>query len=222
MNANPPIQVAMAARRAKSVRQKVMQQMMQRSPGAASSASGGGGRPAFGSASAKLPSPHMTRASKLAPALIAALGIGGAGIPDNQIGGHADGIQGNIAEQAQGIPDWAPQPRAGAGGPQLLPDGSPDPTVGPSAPTSVQGGVTYAGYPSQGAQIPTSPDTSGMTPADAIAAQQAYASAMSSWNTAQAGGGGGLDPNMIHLGNGIFFNSSTGTLTGGGGKMTYA
>lgn len=45
------------------------------------------------------------------------------------------------------------------------------------APTTTINGVTYAGQPGQ-ALIPTSPDTTNMSQADAIAAQQAYQQAL--------------------------------------------
>jgi len=203
MNANPPIQVAMAARRSKAVRQKVMQQMMQRSPGAASSASGGGGRNIFGSANSRLPIPHLIRASKLAPALIAALGIGGAGMPDNAVGGIANGLQSNIAAQAQGIPDWAPQPQAGA------------------TATPASGGSDYQWTPADSG----APNTgSGDLPAGTPAPNDAYtADGNGGWSlTNAAPPPAGQDANgIIHLGNGVYYDPVRDALVPGPGGSGY-
>lgn len=64
--------------------------------------------------------------------------------------------------------------------------GPPPANTTPGAPTTLSGGVTYAGYPSAGPQIPTSPDTTNMTPEEALAAQQAYAAAMEAFNAQKA------------------------------------
>lgn len=111
----------------------------------------------------------------------ATLGSTKAGIRDRRAAGEADAAS-RAAQQAI-LAALSGGLGGGSGGTVTTPGG---PDVG--APTTTTGGVTYAGWdPSN--QIPTSPDTSGMTQEQAIAAQNAYQQALVAFIDKQAGTG---------------------------------
>lgn len=105
----------------------------------------------------------------------ATLGSTKAGIRDRRA--SAEGDAASRSAQAAILAALSGGLGGGSGGTVTTPGG---PDVG--APTTTTGGVTYAGWPNQGDQIPTSPDTSGMTQEQAIAAQNAYEQALLAYN----------------------------------------
>lgn len=105
----------------------------------------------------------------------ATLGSTKAGLRDRRA--SAEGDAASRSAQAAILAALSGGLGGGSGGTVTTPGG---PDVG--APTTTTGGVTYAGWPNQGDQIPTSPDTTGMTEEQAIAAQNAYEQALLAYN----------------------------------------